>query len=244
MWEVVRMKRDKRGLSSLKSMLLITLIFAVFISTVSFSHKLTSTEDTTKQMAFIENHLASVQNALNIESVRQYKIQRIIKIIDQYNRTITPDEKYEIADEIFKMSLKYDNLNVDLICATITHESALTWRKDVVSPVGALGLMQIMPKTGELLAIQEGIEWTTPEEILFNPILNIRMGCRYLSNLIHLYEIDGGLAAYNGGEKRAALWLKNRNNKTDWALLWEETRSYVPAVLKLYEKFQQQVAIL
>ncbi|MFZ5515091.1 MAG: lytic transglycosylase domain-containing protein [Candidatus Zhuqueibacterota bacterium] len=195
-------------------------------------------------MAFIENHLASVQNALNIESVRQYKIQRIIKIIDQYNRTITPDEKYEIADEIFKMSLKYDNLNVDLICATITHESALTWRKDVVSPVGALGLMQIMPKTGELLAIQEGIEWTTPEEILFNPILNIRMGCRYLSNLIHLYEIDGGLAAYNGGEKRAALWLKNRNNKTDWALLWEETRSYVPAVLKLYEKFQQQVAIL
>jgi len=244
MWEVVRMKRDKRGLNSLKSVLIISLIFAVFLSTVSFSHKLTSTEDTTKQMAFIENHLASVQNVLSIESVRQFKIQRIIKIIDQYNRTITPDEKYEIADEIFKMSMKYDNLNVDLICATITHESALTWRKDVVSPVGALGLMQIMPKTGELLAEQEGIEWTTPEEILFNPIHNIRLGCRYLSNLIHLYEIDGGLAAYNGGEKRAALWLKNRNNKTDWALLWEETRSYVPAVLKLYEKFQQQVAIL
>jgi len=238
------MKQYKKGLSIIKSILLISLILAVFITTVSFSHKFSSNEDTLEQITKIEAHLVSVRDAMNLDSIRQYKIQRIIKIINRYNRKISSEEKYKISNEIYKMSMKYNNLNVDLICATITHESALTWRKDIVSPVGALGLMQIMPKTGEVLAREEGIEWSSPEHILFNPIYNIRLGCRYLSNLIHLYEIDGGLAAYNGGEKRAALWLKNRNSKTDWAILWEETRGYVPAVLKLYEQFQQQTGIL
>lgn len=238
------MMRHKKSLSLMKSILLVSLIFAVFITTVSFSHKLSINEDSSHHIAKLEANLASVRDAMNLDSVRQYKLQRIIKIINQYNRRMHSEEKYKIANEIYKMSMKYSNLNVDLICATITHESALTWRKDVVSPVGALGLMQIMPKTGEILALEEGIPWTSPEKVLFNPINNIRLGCRYLSNLIHLYEIDGGLAAYNGGEKRAALWLKKRSNKTDWALLWEETRSYVPAVLRLYEKFQQQTGIL
>ena len=94
------------------------------------------------------------------------------------------DEKYSIANEIYKMSLKYNNLNVDLICATITHESALTWRKTIKSPVGAMGLMQIMPQTGILMAKKEGIEWKSAEKTLFDPITNIRLGCRYLSFLI------------------------------------------------------------
>lgn len=234
------MKRHTKGQSLMKSFLLISLILAVFITTVSFSNKFTSNEDTSKQIARIEANLASMHEAMNLNGIRQQNIQRIMKIINQYNKSMPYAEKYKISNEIYKMSMKYDNLNVDLICATITHESALTWRKDVVSPVGALGLMQIMPKTGKILAREEGIPWTTPEKVLFNPINNIRLGCRYLSNLIHLYEIDGGLAAYNGGEKRAALWLKKRSSKTDWALLWEETRTYVPAVLKLYAEFQEK----
>jgi len=216
----------------------------IFISTVSFSHKFYSVEETNSQIGYITKEFATIQGAMKLDSKRQYAIQKVFNIMNRYNRTMPEPEKLDIANEIYKMSMRYSNLNVDLICATITHESALSWRKDVVSPVGALGLMQIMPQTGENLAKEEGIEWTTPEEVLFNPVYNIRLGSRYLSNLIHMYEIDGGLAAYNGGEKRAALWLKNRTEKTDWTLLWEETRTYVPAVLKLYEKFQQQTKIL
>lgn len=228
----------------LKTTLFITLILVIFISTVSFSHKFYSAEETNSQIGYITKEFAAVQGVMKLDSKRQYAIQKVFNIMNKYNRNMPESEKLEIADEIYKMSMRYSNLNVDLICATITHESALSWRKDVVSPVGALGLMQIMPQTGENLAKEEGIEWTTPEAVLFNPVYNIRLGCRYLSNLIHMYEIDGGLAAYNGGEKRAALWLKNRTDKTDWTLLWEETRTYVPAVLKLYEKFQQQTKIL
>ena len=238
------MNGDNQHNKLIRSIILITIILIIFVTTVSFSYKYYSVEEAKDKISNIEKTVSDLRATMNLNSKRQYDIQRIIRIINQYNKNMPADEKYQIANEIYKMSMKYTNLNVDLICATITHESALTWKKDIVSPVGALGLMQIMPQTGESLAYEEGIKWTSPEKILFNPILNIRLGCRYLSNLVNQYEIDGGLAAYNGGEKRAALWIKNRNNKTDWTILWEETRTYVPAILRLYEKFQQQTSIL
>ena len=242
--EDLAMNTKYRKKKPIKSIILISIILVVFVTTVSFSYKYFTVEEAKIKINHIEKSVTDLRATMNLNSKRQYEIQRIIKIIEQYNNSIPADEKYQIANEIYKMSAKYTNLNVDLICATITHESALTWQNDIVSPVGAMGLMQIMPQTGEILAQEEGIKWTSADEILFNPIINIRLGCRYLSNLVHQYEIDGGLAAYNGGEKRAALWIKNRNHKTDWTILWEETRSYVPAILKLYEKFQQQTGIL
>ena len=96
--------------------------------------------------------------------------------------------------------------------------------------------MQIMPGTGFFLASHERISWTTPDEIVFNPIYNIRMGSRFLSMLVDKYGLDGGLAAYNGGEKRAAYWIAN--DKAD-GILWAETRDYIPAVKKLYNRFRE-----
>lgn len=228
----------------IRTILLLVLILALFITTVSFSHRIGSLDETNSKLREFETDVAQIRATLNLNNIYQLSVQRVIKIIEQYNSSMPMAEKYQIAEEIVKMSLKYSNLNVDLICATITHESALTWQKDVVSRAGAMGLMQIMPQTGEILAREEGIPWSYPQAVLFNPVYNIRLGCRYLSTLIDMYEIDGGLAAYNGGEKRAALWLKYRSDKTDWSILWEETRTYVPAVLRLYEKFQQQTGVI
>jgi soluble lytic murein transglycosylase len=107
----------------------------------------------------------------------------------------------------------------------------------VESRAGAMGLMQIMPTTGAYLALQEGMEWTTANQILHDPVVNIRLGCRYLSELVTMYKQDGGLAAYNGGPKRAEIWIaSNRNQNT----LVNETRNYVPAILKLYDQFRTE----
>jgi soluble lytic murein transglycosylase len=95
------------------------------------------------------------------------------------------------------MSKKYPNLDIDFISATITHESAKTWNPNVISKVGARGLMQVMPATGAFLAAEEGINWTSTRDVLHDPIYNIRLGCRYLSQLVSAYEHKGGLAAYN-----------------------------------------------
>jgi soluble lytic murein transglycosylase len=67
------------------------------------------------------------------------------------------------------------------------------------SSVGALGLMQIMPATGEMLAREAGIPWTGPD-MLFEPELNLRLGTRYLSFLHARYgDWSQALAAYNWG---------------------------------------------
>jgi len=187
------------------------------------------------KLRVLEKSLQDIRAAMNIDSVRQYNIQKIMKIIEKYNTNMPSGTKYEIADEIYNMSIKYTNLDVDLICATITHESGSTWEAEIVSEAGAMGLMQIMPALGLWIAHYEGITWTSSAEILFNPIYNIRIGSRMLSTFINMYDLEGGLAAYNGGEKRAAIWMAN--NKAD-GILWSETSNYIPHILKYYQEFK------
>jgi soluble lytic murein transglycosylase-like protein len=67
------------------------------------------------------------------------------------------------------------------------------------SPVGALGLMQIMPATGEMLAREVGVDWSGPDD-LFAPELNVRLGVRYLALLHARFGTwQRALAAYNWG---------------------------------------------
>ncbi len=223
----------------LKVTLLIALIVIISISTVSFSYKFYEMESADARMAHLEQAILDLKAAMNVDSVRQYNIRRIMSIIDRYNKDLPSETKYEIASTIYEMSLKYTNLSVDLICATITQESG--WKPDVVSHAGAIGLMQIMPATGSFLACSEGIQWTSPEDVLFNPVYNVRLGCRYLSALVELYGVDGGLAAYNSGERRAALWLANNR---DSKLLYQETRAYVPAILQLLKQFKNENGLM
>ncbi len=187
-----------------------------------------------KKIAALEQTLQETRGAVAVDAIRQLNIRKIIAIIDQYNTVMPANKKYDIAQEIYNMTLKYPNLNVDLLCATITHESAGTWNPSIKSPAGAIGLMQILPATGMLLATQEGIPCTSAQEILTDPIYNIRLGARYLSALIELYGVDGGLAAYNGGEYRAALWIKNGKMG---GVLAQETQHYIPSIQRLYKEY-------
>lgn len=214
------------------------MIVLMSITVIGFTYKYFDTTDETKQkMRELERSLQDLRAAMSVDSVRQFNIQKIMAIIETYNKEMSSVDKYDIANEIYSLSLKYTNLDVDLICATITHESAGTWDPKVVSHAGAIGLMQIMPATGMYLAEYEGISWTNEQEVLTNPIYNIRMGTRYLSTLISYYGIDGGLAAYNGGEKQASLWIKG--NKAN-GILWAETQNYIPAVMKLWDKYREK----
>ncbi len=188
-----------------------------------------------RELVKFEASLKKLQAFVKADTERLVKQEKVIGIIDSFNPSMPLEMKQEIAGEIYNMSIKYPNLDVELLCATITHESARTWDPSVVSKAGAIGLMQIMPPTGEWLAKYENFEWKSAEETLVNPVYNIRMGSRYLSALIETYELDGGLAAYNGGEKRVGMWLAQ--NKLD-SILWPETRKYVPSVLELYEEFR------
>ena len=212
------------------------LIGCLFLLAAFLIHRIVLSKESENQALILQSKTTALSFFAETDKVRLNRSKRVISVIDRYNPSMRLNLKLKIAGEIANASIKYDNLDIYLICATITHESGYKWDPRAVSKKGAMGLMQVMPETAKTLVQFEGIEWTTPEEILFDPVFNIRLGSKYLSRLIALYEIDGGLAAYNGGGKRAALWLRKNRAK---GVLYKETRSFVTTVLSLYEEFRE-----
>jgi hypothetical protein len=163
----------------------------------------------------METNLKTLENMTTVSRTRDATVRRVMNIIDKYNKNMPSSTKYAIANKIYEMALKFDNLNVDLICATITHESALSWNPKIVSHKGAMGLMQIMPGTAKYLAAEEKLHWTKANKILFDPFTNIQLGCRYLSTLVEYYGIevfeDTGASTHNMCE---VIIGKQRNGPT------------------------------
>jgi len=77
-----------------------------------------------------------------------------------------------------------------------------------VSSKGALGLMQLLPATGEAVAGEVGLRWEGPEA-LFDPVLNVRLGVAYLERLRARYgNLSIALTAYNRGPTRVSDMLR------------------------------------
>jgi soluble lytic murein transglycosylase-like protein len=114
----------------------------------------------------------------------------------QYQTGLGMTEVETVARTIESQAQR-SGLSRDLILAVMRTESGFFNRAR--SRVGALGLMQIMPATGEMLARQLGIDWKGPET-LFDPVVNVRLGVAYLTQLHARYgSWQRALAAYNWG---------------------------------------------
>lgn len=221
-----------------------TVALAMIISIMITDNHITTTvnQQYNQQIDFslveIDNSIRKIKAMLKVDSVRIEAMNKVEKIINIYNPTMSDLLKKQIGNTIYNASIKYDNLNVDLVCATITHESALSWDPKVVSYMGAIGLMQVMPRTGRFVAETiSDIEWDGTET-LFDPIFNIRIGTKYLNDLIEILEdTEAGLAAYNGGERRARQWLLHKRNNQ---YLAAETREYIPRVMRYYAEYSGQ----
>lgn len=72
------------------------------------------------------------------------------------------------------------------------------YRPGAVSPRGAVGLLQLMPGTGEEMAAARGLEWN--RDLLENPKANIELGLLYMSKLKRQFQKpEQWLTAYNIG---------------------------------------------
>jgi soluble lytic murein transglycosylase len=117
-------------------------------------------------------------------------------------------------------------LEPQLVAAVIYQESKFD--ADAVSDSGAVGLMQLLPETGQGIADRTGGENWTPED-LHNPELNIRYGSWYLRHLLDKYgDEELALAAYNAGQANVDRW-RNEGLGIEFA----ETRHYVERVEEL-----------
>ena len=118
--------------------------------------------------------------------------------------------------------------------AIIRQESA--FMADARSTAGALGLMQIMPRTGRMLMRSTGRKLRGRSQLL-NPDLNVDLGTRYLQSLISKWEGNFVLAvaSYNAGPHRARSWLpaEGEVEAAVWidSIPFRETRRYVRRAL-------------
>jgi hypothetical protein len=123
------------------------------------------------------------------------------------------------------MAVAAERHDVDglLLAAVVQTESRFV--PTAVSPRGAVGLMQVLPATGEMYGARN----------LSDPYVNLDVGSRYLRQLLRDYDgdLEMALAAYNAGP--AAVDRYGRVPP------YRETQDYVKRVLGLYEKHRQRV---
>lgn len=125
-----------------------------------------------------------------------------------------------------------------LVAAVAREESH--FNPGAVSPVGALGMMQIMPSTGKGIAAKLGESFA--ERNLFEPGTSIRFGSWYLGHLLERFDGDLALAiaGYNAGPNAAAKWATTLPFELDEfveSIPYNETRAYSKRVLRSYAGF-------
>lgn len=145
------------------------------------------------------------------------------------------------SDKIHENALQH-NLDPVILFGLVRRESA--FNKDAHSPVGARGLMQIMPQTGRQIARDLNERWKGNES-LYDPVKNLKYGAYYYHKLLN--QFNGhyalALAAYNAGPHRVKQWLPAESLPADiWieTIPFHETRDYVTSVL-VYAMIYQQL---
>ncbi len=126
------------------------------------------------------------------------------------------------GDIIHEKAQKYD-VDPALVAAVVETESR--FHKGARSPVGARGLMQLMPRTGRWLGARN----------LYDPEQNVDAGVKYLKYLQGRFDgnLKKAIAAYNAGEGNV--------KRYGGVPPFNETRSYVKKVMTRYEQRTQQL---
>jgi soluble lytic murein transglycosylase-like protein len=121
-------------------------------------------------------------------------------------------------NELVNAASKTYQLNPDLVSSVIRAESGFNVR--AVSPKGAQGLMQLMPKTASDLGVQNA----------FDPQANVDGGTRYLRELLERYNFDviKALAAYNAGPQRVEQY--------GGVPPYYETKAYIARIVRDFNK--------
>lgn len=147
------------------------------------------------------------------------------------------EERFPLAyKEIFSRYVSGKDISQSYAMAIARQESA--WNPKVRSPVGASGLMQIMPGTATHTVKMFNIPGYTSTNQLLDPETNINIGTSYLQYVSQQFENNRifSSAAYNAGPGRVRTWLGNSAGRIDAVAFVEsipfsETRGYVKNVL-------------
>jgi soluble lytic murein transglycosylase len=140
---------------------------------------------------------------------------------------------------------KYSEINgLDpyLVASLIRQESE--FNALALSRANAVGLMQLLPKTGKSVAKQVKLKgYNAPQ--LYTPAVNLELGTRYFKEMVDKYngQYEYALAAYNAGSDRVGDWLEQGHYRDPQEFVesipFTETREYVQAILRNANVYRQ-----
>lgn len=120
-------------------------------------------------------------------------------------------------------------------------------RTAAISHKGALGLLQLMPATAAERAGVLGLDEPDADDLLGDPLLNIRLGANYIAYLIRRSDgnVERALVAYNTGPTRLSRWIREAGSYAAWR---EERRAagnsdvlaYADRVLRYRDEFEEK----
>ncbi|HDQ02978.1 MAG TPA: lytic transglycosylase [Deltaproteobacteria bacterium] len=163
------------------------------------------------------------EGVLHLTNVPSIPNARYVLVLKEKRVHFKSDIDINKYDHIISNISKKFKVDPALIKAVIKAESNFDHK--AVSPVGAQGLMQLMPATAYALQVED----------VFIPENNIEGGVRYLRYLLNTYKNDLtlALAAYNAGETAVARYNNN-------VPPFRETQNYIRRVLSYYDEFKKK----
>jgi soluble lytic murein transglycosylase len=135
-------------------------------------------------------------------------------------------------EQIVRGHARNYDLDPALLAAVIYQESK--FKADARSSSGAIGLMQLLPRTAKGIALHTGGSRFRVED-LYDPEINVRYGAWYLRHLMQKYgEERTALAAYNAGQDNVDRWRRAGRE-----IQFSETRAYVDRVEELKKIYRR-----
>ena len=141
-----------------------------------------------------------------------------------------------------KRSAAANGLNPYLVASLIRQESE--FNPNAVSRANAIGLMQLLPKTGKAVAKEEKLKRYNASQ-LYTPAVNLQLGTRYFRGMVDKFggSFEYALAAYNAGSERVDEWLAQGKYRDPQEFVesipFTETREYVQAILRNASLYKQ-----
>ncbi len=141
-----------------------------------------------------------------------------------------------------KRSSAANGLDPYLVASLIRQESE--FNPVAVSRANAVGLMQLLPKTGKLVAKESKLKRYNPSQ-LYTPAVNMQIGTRYFRGMVDKFggSFEYALAAYNAGSDRVNEWLAQGKYRDPQEFVesipFTETREYVQAILRNASVYKQ-----
>ena len=166
-----------------------------------------------------------------------YYISKGSEIIKSVNKNITEQEAFQISTVAYEESEKYE-IDFHFTLGIITAESHFNVKAK--SYCGAVGLMQLMPKTAKYIAEKYDIDYKN----LYDIESNIQIGVAYLyhlKNKFGSYELTA--AGYNGGSGGAKKYHEYMIGKRKAEQIHNQTLNYVPKVMEYFYDYRKHTFI-